>query len=166
MYKVSFTSIDEGFSIAFCNQLIQQVTQFYTETKTKRSAKIVSILQNTADSIKSAYNLALMGRAELSDANLNSAFQTPVVGIQRKQTDITVLATAYGEVLKNLEIAKFNLLKDAPLIQVIDTPMQPLEKNKFSRLLAGILTATGLGFIYCAFLCVKFLFAKKTEPKV
>jgi len=161
-YTLTCKSTNEDFSTHFCNQLIKQVIDFYTETKTKRSARIVEILQKRADSLKSAYDNALLGRAELSDANLNSAFQTPVVAIQRKQTDITVLATAYGELLKNLEIAKFNMLKDAPLIQIIDTPMQPLEKKKLSRLLAGLLAALAFGFISIIRLSAKYLLRNKT----
>jgi hypothetical protein len=165
-YTLTCKSTNEDFSTHFCNQLIKQVIDFYTETKTKRSSKIVEILQKRADSLKSAYDNALLGRAELSDANLNSAFQTPVVAIQRKQTDVTVLATAYGELLKNLEIAKFNMLKDAPLIQIIDTPMQPLEKKKLSRLLAGLVTATALVFMCMLFFSVKFIFKPQQPEKV
>jgi hypothetical protein len=166
MYQIECTSINEGFSTEFCKQLIIQVTEFYVETKTKRSAKIVDILQNRADSLKAAYDNALSGRAQLSDANINSAFQTPVVAIQRKQTDMTVLATAYGEVLKNLEVAKFNLLKDAPLIQVIDTPMQPLEKHKLGRLLSGVVGSIILALIYIIWLTFGFIFKPYLNKKV
>ncbi len=162
-YTLTCKSSNEDFSTNFCNQLVKQVISFYTDTKTKRSSKIVDLLQKRADSLKLAYDNALLGRAELSDANLNSAFQTPVVAIQRKQTDITVLATAYGELLKNLEIAKFNMLKDAPLIQIIDTPMQPLEKKKLSRLLVGLLLGFAFGIISVFRLAFKYAIKKTTH---
>lgn len=158
LYTVTCTSQDETFSSEFCNKLVTQVSNFYMQTKTKRSAKIVDILQKRVDSIRTAYDNALAGRAELSDENLNAAFQTPLVGIQRKQTDVTVLATAYGEVLKNLEIAKFNLLKDAPLIQVIDTPMLPLEKKKLGRLLGGVVAGALCAFLFIIYLIIKRMF--------
>ncbi len=156
LYSITCKSEDETFSIEFCKQLIKNVSEFYVDTKTKRSAKIVDILQKRADSVKTAFNNALLGRAELSDANINTALQLPAVGIQRKQTDVTVLATAYGELLKNLEIAKFNLLNETPLIQVIDEPVAPLEKKKLGRLLGGLIG----GFIM-GLLCVIYLTAKK-----
>jgi len=155
LYKVTCTSKNEDFSLLFCKQLIQQVSDFYVTIKTKRSTQIVNILQSRTDSIKRAYDRALFGRAELSDANINPAFSLPTVGVQREQTNITVLATAYTELLKNLEVAKFNLLKDTPLIQVIDEPEAPLVKKKLGRLLSGIIGAFLFGFTTCVILLVR-----------
>ena len=151
-YTITCTSNDERFSLLFSKLLIQQVSDFYTTVKTKRSAQIVDILQSRTDSVKRAYDRALYGRASLSDANINTALSLPTVGIQREQTNITVLATAYTELIKNLELAKFNLLKDTPLIQVIDEPTEPLIMKKMGRLLGGIIGAFLLGFATCIFL--------------
>jgi hypothetical protein len=98
----------------------------------------------------------------LADANLNPAFQTPTVGIQRKQTDITVLATAYGELLKNLELAKFNLLRETPLIQVIDTPLLPLENKKIGRLTGGIFFAFAFGVMAVCWFSLGFIIKQNT----
>ncbi len=152
LYNVTVISPSETFSKEFTEELIKRVTEFYVESSTKRSYQTVEILQSRADSIKRAYDAALMGRAELSDANLNPAFQSPLVGIQKKQTDITVLATAYGELLKNLELSKFNLLRETPLIQVIDEPMLPLKVIKTGRLLGMI-----YGGLLAGFLCLCYL---------
>lgn len=157
LYTITCTSKYEDFSLLFCKQLIQQVSDFYVAIKTKRSAQIVNILQSRTDSVKRAYDRALFGRAELSDANLNPAFSLPTVGIQREQTNVTVLATAYTELLKNLEVAKFNLLKDTPLIQVIDEPQEPLTIKKLGRLLSGIIGGFLFGFVTCIILLFKKL---------
>ena len=44
-----------------------------------------------------------------------------------------MLATAYGEVVKNLEIAKINLQREQPLYQIIDEPEMPLKVKKASK---------------------------------
>lgn len=155
IYKIDCISPNENFSKEFVQQLIKKVSEFYIETKTKRSQQTVEILQKRADSIRTAYNSALYGRATLTDANINPAFQTPTVGIQSKQTDITVLATAYGEIIKNLELAKFNLLRETPLIQVIDEPMLPLKNLKPGRLSTGIIFSIFFILIGAAFLTIK-----------
>ncbi|HVX49201.1 MAG TPA: hypothetical protein VHB48_03555, partial [Chitinophagaceae bacterium] len=102
-----------------------------------------------------AYNDALRGKATLSDANLNLAMQLPATSIQSKQTDLTVFGTAYGELLKNLELAKFNLLKETPVVQVLDEPILPLEKVKLGKMITGIITAFLFGFITVVVLAAK-----------
>lgn len=138
IFSINCVHESDVFAQHLAQHLIVEVALFYTETKTKQSSATVNALQKRADSIRQAYNTALSGRATLSDMNLNLAFQQPSVGIQRTQTDITVLATAYTEIIKNLEIAKFNLLQNTPLVQVIDEPVLPLRKIKKSRLIYGI----------------------------
>lgn len=161
VYTIRVLSPDETFSKAFSEELIKRVTDLYIETKTKRSYETVEVLQSRADSIKRAYDAALYGRAALSDANLNPAFQSSQVGVQKKQTDITVLATAYGELLKNLELSKFNLLRETPLIQVIDEPMLPLKVVKTGRLMGAIYGGLLAGFLCLCYLT--FVYTLKNE---
>lgn len=161
MYEVRCKSSNEIFSKEFTQQLIRKVSDFYVETKTKRSQITVNVLQKSADSLRQAFNAALSGRASLADANLNPAFQAPLVGIQKKQTDITVLSTALGEILKNLELAKFNLLRETPLITVIDEPMLPLRDMKMGRLLTGIFG----GFLF-GIICIVYLLIARTIKEI
>ncbi|HRI21749.1 MAG TPA: Wzz/FepE/Etk N-terminal domain-containing protein [Panacibacter sp.] len=135
IFQVSFKTNDEKYTSSFTNTLVADVAKFYVETKTKKAHQNVDILQNRTDSIHRAFNSAIAGRAGILDANLNPAFQMPLVGAQQKQTEITVLGTAYGELLKNLELAKYSLLKETPLLQVIDEPRYPLEKKEYPYLL-------------------------------
>lgn len=170
LFSVTCSSNNETFSILMCNAIIEQVTLFYTETKTKKAKQTVEILQKRTDSIYNAYVLALSGRARLADANLNPAFQLPIVGLQQKQTDATVLGTAYGELLKNLELAKFNLLRETPLIQIIDSPKAPLLNMKMGRLIGGILVAFMFGLFCLIYYTIKYYFkdqvaiAQKKQP--
>lgn len=162
LFTVTCSSNNETFSILMCNAIIEQVTLFYTETKTKKAKQTVDILQKRTDSIYNAYVLALSGRARLADANLNAALQLPTVGIQQKQTDATVLGTAYGELLKNLELAKFNLLRETPLIQIIDSPKAPLLNIKLGRLFGGIIVAFIFGVCSLCYYTLKYYFKDQT----
>lgn len=161
IYEVRCKSSNEIFCKQFTEQLIKNVSDFYIETKTKRSQITVNVLQKSADSLRRAFNDALSGRASLADANLNPAFQAPLVGIQKKQTDITVLSTALGEILKNLELAKFNLLRETPLITVIDDPMLPLRDLKMGRLIGGI-----IGGILFGIICIVYLLVARVVKEV
>ena len=72
----------------------------------------------------------------------------------------------YGEIMKNLELAKLNLLKETPLVQVIDRPVLPLKKEKKGRLM-GLIVWGFVSFILV--LCiyyVKFLFERRKKITV
>lgn len=149
IFSINFKSHDEIFTKSFVEKLVAEVSNFYVTTKTKRAKYNVEILQSRTDSIRRAFDRALYGRAAAIDANLNPAFQTPSVPAEKKQADVTVLGTAYGELLKNLELAKFTLLKEVPYIQIIDEPHFPLEKKEYPFYIYVPLAVIGLT-IFCA----------------
>ena len=43
---------------------------------------------------------------------------------------VQVLNTMYLELIKNLELSKLTLLKETPIIEVMDGPVLPLEDKK------------------------------------
>lgn len=148
IYYVTFKSNDEEFTKLFSQALVNEVSSFYITTKTNRASYNVQLLQKRTDSIRNAFDKSLYGRAGILDANLNPAFQTPTVGAEKEQANITVLGTAYGELLKNLELAKYTLLKQIPYIQVIDQPHYPLEVKTYPYWLYVPLSAMGF---FCLF---------------
>ncbi len=162
VYQVSFKSRDEVFTKIFTEKLVQEVSDFYTLTKTKKAQYNVDILQKKVDSVYQVYQNALYGKAGLSDANMNPALQLPQVGIIEKQTAITVMGTTYGELIKNLELAKYALLKETPLIQIIDTPQYPLDKKKYSVWFYGPLGMLGFIFLTLAVLIGRKFLKKLT----
>ena len=62
---------------------------------------------------------------------------------------MTVLGTAYGELLKNLELAKYSLLKEIPYIQIIDIPHYPLDKKTYPWYIYVPLAMIGTFFLAC-----------------
>jgi uncharacterized protein involved in exopolysaccharide biosynthesis len=67
----------------------------------------------------------------------------------------------YGEVIKNLEVSKFQLLVNTPVVQIIDKPVLPLEDNKI-KLWLGLLIGAVAGF----FAGVVYLAARKRIHQV
>ena len=150
--KISFSQVtcittNELFSKVFLDNLLDQVTDFYIDIKTKQQKENVNILQKRADSLNRVLSNSLYQSAALTDQNLNMAKEVAGVGRLKKQIDMRIASTAYEEVIRNLEVAKFTLQKETPLIQVIDQPVFPLEKIETSKkkgllvggLLAGVL---------------------------
>ncbi len=155
--QVETNSYNELFSKAFTETLVQQVTDFYIKTRTKKSKKNVNVLQFQVDSVRKELNEAIKDVALSNDFNLNPARQNLRVGSAQRQVDVQANEAILKELVKNLEIAKVSHRKESPLIQIIDSPVFPLDKNYITKqkgmilggLIAGILTLIGL-------VCVKY----------
>jgi hypothetical protein len=148
--SVTVKTESELFSKFFCEQLLKETSDFYIETKSKKSRLNVDILQHQADSIRAELNFAITGVATASDNvyNLNPALNVKRTPSTRRQVDVQANTAILTQLVAQLELSKVSLRKETPLVQVIDSPILPLEKEKLSRLkslelggfLAGFLT--------------------------
>ncbi|MGI8952497.1 MAG: Wzz/FepE/Etk N-terminal domain-containing protein [Chitinophagaceae bacterium] len=159
IYVVITTSKNETFSYYLTNYLVSTTSAFYIDTKTKLARQNLKMLQHEADSL-----LVLLGGAIASSAaetdrtfNLNPAYQVQRSGAQESQARATVVGTAYGEVVKNLEIAKITLQKETPLYQIIDEPQLPLIAEKPGKLTSLIIGGFLSGFIIVCILIIRKL---------
>ncbi len=145
--SVSFTGKDEWFAKHFTQVLTQNVTDFYVETKTRQMRKNVLMMEHKVDSVKQALGRAMYGVASEVDGNQFLVRGVAKVPQAKKQLEIQVLSTMYGELLKNLELSRTLMAKEQPLIQLIDQPRFPLEKKKSSKLLTAVGGAFLMGFL-------------------
>ncbi|MDF5691547.1 hypothetical protein [Aquirufa aurantiipilula] len=161
--RIEVNSIDELFSKLFCEHLIQETSDFYGETKSKKSRINVNILQHQADSLRMELNSAITGVAVAVDNvyNLNPALNVRKTTGAKKQIDVQTTTAMLTQVLTNLEMGKLMLRKETPLIQVIDKPTLPLEITKKSKRESAL----GGGFLF-GFLSILFLLAKKYLQKM
>jgi hypothetical protein len=136
--SVSFTGEDQWFAKNFTQILTQNVTEFYVETKTGQMRKNVKMMEHKVDSVKQALGRAMYGVASEVDGNQFLVRGVAKVPQAKKQLEIQVLSTMYGELIKNLELSRTMMAKDQPLIQLIDQPRFPLEKEKTSKLISAI----------------------------
>lgn len=134
IFHVKFSSGDEVFAKVFTECLVKNVTSFYIETKTKKYKNNVTILEERLDSVRRELNQDISSAAVLKDQNSNVIRAQGAVQTSKKQLNVQVLTAMYGELVKNLEFAKYSLLKEEPIIQVIDYPIFPLEKVVASKL--------------------------------
>jgi LPS O-antigen subunit length determinant protein (WzzB/FepE family) len=141
---ITFISENEMLSKLFTEGLIKETSDFYIETKTKLSRTNYNLLKQQTDSVKREYDSALQARANLADLNLNSVRQVGGVALTKRQTDIQVSVGAYIEMKKNMEMLKYSLTKETPVIQIIDSPILPLEKKKIG-LVKGIVLGGIIG---------------------
>jgi hypothetical protein len=128
---VEVVTKDELFSKYFTEKLVQNVNDFYVQTKTKNAYQNVQILQRQVDSVKRMLNASITGVAVAADAapNANPQLLTLRVTSQKRQIDVQINTVVYGQMMQNLELAKVVLRQQMPLIQVIDKPVLPLKFN-------------------------------------
>jgi len=160
--SLSVSSTNELFSKDFTEVLEKVVSDFYVQTKTEKAIKNVAILQRQTDSVRRMLYAAISGVAVSADVNPNPnpSLQTLRVPSQKKAVDVTANSAILNELVKNLEIAKMSLLQETPLIQVIDRPILPLEKEKLGR--AKTLVVGGIigGFLMLLFLSIVSFYKK------
>ena len=165
--KISFISVtvisnDEGFSKEFCETLAKVTSDYYVEIKSKKSRMNVEILQKQADSIRAELNNAIIGVAAASDNvyNLNPAFNVKKTPSTRRQVDVQANTTMLTSLVTNLEMSKMALRKETPLIQVIDRPILPLDKDRVSKKKSLLLGGFLAGFLTVLYLVFTSLYKK------
>ena len=144
--NISVVSTDEIFAKVFSEKLIETVTDFYIETKTKKTRANILVLQNRADSVQRELNSAMYGRAQFGDQNMGLIRQQAAVPKLKQEMRVQMLGTLYGELVKNLEFAKLTLMREEPLVQIIDQPILPLPKARLSKLKAIVMGGFLFGF--------------------
>ncbi|TDD98376.1 Wzz/FepE/Etk N-terminal domain-containing protein [Flavobacterium cellulosilyticum] len=159
--KISIINIDmssnnELFAKYFCEALADEVSEFYIMTKSKKARMNMAILERQTDSIRGELNHAITGVAAANDNvfNLNPSINIRRVPSARKQVDVQANTAILTELVKQTELAKVTIRRETPLIQIIDSPILPLEVEKLGKLkglvsggfLAGLLLAIILMF--------------------
>lgn len=146
---IKVRSTNELFAKYFVEILEKEVSVFYKKTKTEKSLKNVNILTHQRDSVRRALNAAISGVAVSTDSNPNPnpTLSTLRVPSTRMQVDIKANTAILEELVKNLEISKMSLLQQTPLIEVIDRPILPLEKERVSKLKAIVVGGLLAGFL-------------------
>lgn len=156
LIHLEFLDNNEVFALQFATQLCKNALAFYESYKTKKASESLAFLQHQADSLRYLLNSSIRREAQVSDLNINPNRQSlRVEGIQSR-IDVTANAQLYEEVLKQLALAKITLLRDKPLIQIIDTPVLPLEKVGLGRLFTALLFATVGMIVSLLFFALQF----------
>ena len=156
--NVDIKSKDELFAKQFTETLAVIVSDFYVETKSKKAKDNLAILERQRDSIRAALNSSLTGVAVSNDEvfGLNPALNVRRVPGIKKEVDVQANTAILTELVKQTELARINVRKETPLIQVIDKPILPLKKEKLGRM-----KGLAIGGFLAAFLMIGVLIGRK-----
>jgi hypothetical protein len=148
VYEVSVESWNEIYSKVFTDLLISETDSFYREVCTQKSENTLDILEQRAMEIKNNLNQSIDSKSQRMDADLNPAFASTVAPVEKEQYNVQLYGEAYAELFKNLEIARFQYLKDIPLLQIIDQAGYPMEKVRIRKSVALLIGATSGFFLF------------------
>ncbi len=152
-FKVNINTKDELLSKLITERILKIATDFYVKAKTSRLQKNVDRLQKRTDSISFILNKRTYSATE--DArmllNVNPADINAPVYSEISQRDKMVLSTIYAELMKNLEVSKASLIQETPTVQIVDSPVFPLEREEvkwYTGLLMGIILSLIIAILY------------------
>ena len=153
--NIEAKSTNELFAKFFTEALAKNVSDFYIDTKSKKSRINMAILEKQTDSVRGELNGAITGVAVANDNTfgLNPAMNVRRAPSARRQVDVQANTAILTELVKQSELAKVTLRKETPLIQIIDRPILPLAKERFGKA-KGIV----MGGFLAGFLVVMWLF--------
>jgi len=117
---------NEYWAYLMSKLLIQQATDLYLDLKVGKTKRTVVLLEVRVDSVKRELDVAMGSAAIESDQNQSVVLMRARVPAAKKQIKIQILTAMYGELLKNLELTRFTLDREEPVIEIIDTPTMPL----------------------------------------
>jgi len=139
--SIEVTSVNELFAKMFCENIAKETSDFYIQTKSRKARMNVEILQKQVDSVRNSLNQAISGVATEVDFvyNLNPSLNIKGASSKKRQIDVQANTSILTNLAVQLELAKITLRKETPLIQLIDAPILPLEKNKLGKLRTMIL---------------------------
>ncbi|MDQ6764292.1 MAG: Wzz/FepE/Etk N-terminal domain-containing protein [Bacteroidota bacterium] len=161
IYQVSITSPDEKFTKDFTDRIVSETNNFYIEIRTKKAKETLDVLEGRVASMKGNLNTSIENRAAVQDVNINPAFSAAQVPVMRQQANIQVYGAAYGEMFKNLEMARFQYLNEIPLMQIIDGADYPMIKIKFGKLKGAILFAVLAELLVLTIIGLRGIFRNK-----
>lgn len=156
--KASYVTVEvktraEEISAMFSKLLVQKAIERYILSKTKRQTTNVDRLQRRADSIEAVLNNKTFINASQQERllDINPASKTMAVSAEVSSRDKVMLYTVYGEVIKNLEIAKVQLNQETPTIQIVDNvelPLAVVKKSKLIYFLIGGFIGGGIVMVF------------------
>ena len=156
--SLSFSSLNDKFAKQFTEVLIDEMSKMYIVHKTAQAKLTLDFLEEREDSVENELELAEEEFAKIKDINqriIKASGRLKELQLMRK---VSVLNAMYMEIVKSLELSKITLLNNTPIINIIDKPILPLQKDDASHVTLGLLGAFIGSFFSVSFFIFRKLF--------
>lgn len=161
--EVRTTMENEELAKIYCDRIVNRAVEKYINIKTQRQKTTVDKLQVSVDRIANLLKEKTISGAALqtssSTMDINPLYRSgTTVAVESTMRDKTMLATIFASATQNLEMAKFTLSQETPVIQIIDSSNFPLERKKVSRLKMAFLFSLSFGLVFVIVQVIKKIF--------
>jgi uncharacterized protein involved in exopolysaccharide biosynthesis len=157
---VTTTMENEMLAKTYCERILQEGINRYIEVKVQKQKSTVEKLQFRVDSIanllgkKTASGAALQTSSNTMD--INPLYRTgTAVAVETTVRDKAMLGAIFASVTQNLELAKFTLSQETPVIQLVDASTLPLRKAKLAKKKAAIIASFLFAFGFAGIIIVR-----------
>lgn len=162
---MNFKAKSEDLAIRFITTIYEELSRFYTENATEKQQKTLDLTTAKTDSLKTLLDASELNVLRLLDRNRNISlrqYEADRISLERK---VQFLTLAYGEALKNQELARFTLDSETPYFQTLDKPIPPISATAKNYLSKGILGIFLGGFMGSIFIILRKLFREIMNEK-
>jgi hypothetical protein len=122
---------NDTLSYVWSKLFLKTVTDYYIETKSKKSKELLKVMENRTDSLRSALYYAQGKLANYNDQNQQIIFQRAKIISERLQMTNNQLQGLYFEASRNLDNLRFSLVKEAPLLTIIEDTELPILASEY-----------------------------------
>lgn len=153
--ELIITGQDEQWTLDFSRLLLKECSNLYLEIKIGKSMQNLVVMENRLDSVQRQLNNTMLGVAEEMDQSLGIIQAKPKVSRMKKELQVQILNGLNVELIKNIELTKFTIEREQPVIEVLDVPRLPLPKTGQGRLKGALLWGLAGFFGASAFFILK-----------
>jgi hypothetical protein len=150
-FSLEVTTRNELLSEQISLKLINEASNLYILTKTKRLKANVDRLQQKSDSIALLLNRQTFTTAATNLFNANPGDVATIASVDISAREKSLLSIIYADLNKSLELTRTALIQETPTIEIVDRPVFPLKeiytKPVFAALF-GLLMGIGLAAIF------------------
>ncbi len=130
---------NEMWALLFSKMLVKHAIDLYMEIKVGKLIATEQDLTRKRDSIRGLLDGSINTLAIETDLNSHAPLMRYKTKQVKKQVDVEVLKTIYGNIIQNLEMTKFQRSQEEPIIEIIDEPILPLSIEKTSKFKTAVL---------------------------
>ncbi|MBP6386916.1 MAG: hypothetical protein KA313_04335 [Pseudarcicella sp.] len=123
--NISAETRNDTLSYILVKTHLKSLTDFYTQTKTQKTRDLLTIIENRVDSLYGVMHHTQNKLASYQDQNLGMVMQRGIVQQNRLSMNSSQVTGLYFEAMKTLDNLRFSLVKETPLMTIIDDAELP-----------------------------------------
>lgn len=158
--SLTVKSNNQKFSVEFSTAYLNLVNSYFVEKNTLKDKIVVDKISFVVDSVRQVLFQKESELATFRDKNNFTVLSKGLTDLGRLEREVHILNMMYLQSVNRLEISKFKLLNNTPIIDVYDNPHYPLINEKQGVIKSVIIGAVVGGVVFVFFLFCFLLITK------